>query len=91
MSSLKKKLAGKRAVKEGQINLEEIAALIKAGSVKKVVICAGAGISSMSIRYGKEHLLTEVSISRYSGLPQSEDWSVPQLGQVQTRLPGTSL
>lgn len=45
MEGLKKKLQGK-PVKEYEISLDDLAALIKNGSTKDIIVCAGAGIST---------------------------------------------
>ena len=45
MDTLKKKLTGHNK-RQYELSLEDIAALIKAGSVRNVVVCAGAGIST---------------------------------------------
>lgn len=39
-----------REKREHEIDIEILGSLIKAGSIKNVIVCAGAGISSMLMR-----------------------------------------
>lgn len=61
MDELKAQLLNKtKTTKEFELSIDDVAALIKAGSVKNVVVCAGAGISSESRSDGIYTILTKL-------------------------------